>query len=238
MNRARFLSVLVLSMFARVAGQSSDAALAAGLHLLEEGRTLLSESALNEAANYFSNLRNKNPENAIYLYELARVDYYRCDGADIRGDKKAAAAALDNAIKKAQTSLTLNEGSAEAHSLLADLYGRKIGFGGFMSGAHLGPKVAAENKRALELNSNNPRVQASVGRQYLEAPKMFGGDVDRAIASFQKSLQVEPANDETLVWLALAYRKKGEADRANEAIEKALRINPRSVFAQNVKSGK
>ncbi len=212
--------------------------MAAGLRLLEAGRTARAEGPLHEAREYFAKLTQKSPGSSIYWYELARVDTYRCDAADARGDKKAASAAIDAALEEAQHSLQLNDTSADAHSLLADLYGRRIGLGGFMAGAHYGPKVQSENKRALELDGNNPRALASVGRQYLNTPKMFGGDVNKAIASFQKSVELDPKADETFVWLAIAQRKKGDAAAANRALDEALRLNPGSVFAQNTKAGK
>jgi tetratricopeptide (TPR) repeat protein len=231
---AKFLVVCALGSTI-AAAQTGDADLAAGLRLLEEGRTTLTDKSLGEARDHFLKLTQKNPGSAVYLYELARVDYYRCNSADGRGDKKDAMAAMDAAISEALQSLKVNEASADAHSLLADLYGRRIGLGGFMAGAHFGPKVAAENKRAVELEANNPRVLASLGRQYLQAPKMFGGDVDKAVASLQKSLQLDPKADETLIWLAIAERKKGDTAAANQALDQALQLNPRSVFAQSTK---
>ncbi len=219
--------------------QAGDPELVAGRKLLDEGRTTLADTALNDARDSLLKLTQKNPGNAVCFYELARVDYYRCNAADVRGDKKAAEGALDQALSEAQQSLKLDDRSAVAHSLLADIYGRRIGLGrGFMLGARLGPKVAAENKRAQELDGNNPRVLASLGRQYLHAPKMFGGDLDKAIASFQKSLQFDPKGDETYIWLAIAYRKKGDEAAAKPALDEALRLNPRSVFAQSTKGGK
>src|SRR6267378_8695629 len=85
--------------------------------------------------------------------------------------------------------IQLNDKSADAHSLLADLYGRKISLGSAMfAGPKFGPKVKEENAKALALDDKNPRVWASLGRQYLMTPKMFGGDVSKAIESFQKSV--------------------------------------------------
>jgi tetratricopeptide (TPR) repeat protein len=233
-----FLALFCLDV-ALASAQDGDPELAAGRKLVEEGRTTLADKALNDARGSLLKLTQKNPGNAVYSYELARVDYYRCNAADTRGDKKAAEAALDQAASEDQQSLKLDEKSAVAHSLLADVYGRRIGLGhGVMLGPRLGPKVAAENKRAQELDGNNPRVLASLGRQYLHAPKMFGGDLEKAIASFQKSLQLDPKNDETYVWLAITYRKKGDEAAANWALGEALRLNPRSVFAQSMKAGK
>jgi hypothetical protein len=162
MNHMVKCLMLAATLCGSASAQVADPELATGLHLLDEGRTTLAEKSLSAARDYFVNLTQKSPGNAIYWYELARVDLYRCNFADARGDKKAGMAAMDAALDEAQHSIQQNETSAESHSLLADLYGRRIGLGGFMVGAHFGPKVAAENKRALELDGNNPRVLASL----------------------------------------------------------------------------
>lgn len=227
-----------MALCAFASAQTGDPELAEGLRLLEEGRTTLAEKALNEARGYFLKLTQKNAGSAIYFFELARVDQYRCNAADLRKDSKSAMAAMESAISEALEAIKRNDASADEHSLLADLYGRRIGLGGFMAGPRFGPKIGAENKRALELDANNPRVLASVGRQYLMAPKMFGGDLDKAIANLQKSTERDPTADETFVWLAIAERKKGDSGAANKALDEALRLNPRSVFAQNTKAGK
>lgn len=238
MKRPVSCFVIVFAAMTLLAAQAGDAALAKGLRLVEESRTTLAEPALDQARDYFATLAKENPNQAASLYQLARIDFYRGNAADLRGDKKSAVAAMELAIGEAQASLKADEHSAVAHSLLADLYGRRIGLGGFMLGPRLGPKIVAENKRALELDGNNAVVLAAVGRQYLMAPKMFGGNVEKAIENLQKSTQLDPRADETFVWLARAYREKGDAASANKALDEALRLNPRSVFAQNTKAGK
>jgi tetratricopeptide (TPR) repeat protein len=233
-------SFLIFSSFASVAAaQASDPEMEQGLHLLEEGRTPLDNSLLTQARDFFAKLAQQHPDNAVYFYQLAHVDFYRCEAYVSHGDKKNGEKSLDAAIENAQQSIKLNEKSADTHSLLGDLYGRKIGFGMPMfSGPKYGPKSQAENKRALELDANNPRVFASWGREYLNAPKMFGGDLDKAIESFHKSTQLEPNFDETYVWLAIALRKKGDTAGADQALQQALKLNPRSVFAQQTAAKK
>ena len=213
--------------------QAPDPALDQGLRLLEEGRTTLNDGTLTQARDYFAKLTQQHADNAVYFYELARVDQYQCQSYLQRGDKKNAEHALDSAIASVQQSIKLNDNSADAHSLLADLYGQKIGMGvGMFAGPKFGPKLKAENERAMALDAKNPRVYASLGRQYFEAPKMFGGDNDKAIESFRKSTQLDPQSDETYVWLAMALRKKGDAAGADQALQTALKLNPQSVFAQ------
>ena len=233
----RIVVVLLVFGWLRAVGWTQtapvDADLDAALHLLEEGRTILEEQPLSGARAALTRLAHQHPENALYFYQLARANRYRVEAYAAHGDKKDAERALDEAIANVQQALELNEKSADAHSLLADLYGRKISFGlGMFAGPKYGPKVDAENRRAFELDPNNSVAFASRGRQYLESPKMFGGDVDKAIADFRKATQLDPKSDETFVWLGLALRKKGDNAGADQAVSEALRLNPRNTFAK------
>jgi Flp pilus assembly protein TadD len=66
---------------------------------------------------------------------------------------------------------------------------------------------------------------------------MFGGDLDKAIDSFRKATMIDPHDDEAFVWLAIAYRKKGDEIHSRAAVAEALRLNRRSVFAKRVQAG-
>jgi tetratricopeptide (TPR) repeat protein len=231
--------LLVLSLFlSSVLAQSLDPGLSEGLRLLEEARTTLDSGSLTEVRDHFLQLTQKNGGNALYFYQLARVNSYLIDAQLGHHDKRSADRALDDAFAAVQHALSLNDQSADAHSLLADLYGRKISLGAFMAGPRYGPKVDAENKKALALDAKAPRVYASLGRQYLFAPKMFGGDIDKAIDSFREATRLDSMNDENFVWLGIAYRKKGDTQDADKAFQQALRLNPRSTFAIQKQSEK
>jgi tetratricopeptide (TPR) repeat protein len=227
---------LLLSSLA--AAQSPDSPIAPGLHLLQEGRTTLDQKTLVEARDYFSQLISKDRNNAEYFYQLARVDAYRVDAYAGQHDNKNAEATLKQAVSEIEHAIELNDKFARAHSLLADLYGRKINMSGFMAGPRYGPKIDADNKKAFELDPNDPNVLASRGREYLMAPSMFGGDANKAIENLRKATQADPANDENFVWLSRAYRKAGNSAEADKALREALRLNPSSVFAKNTATGK
>ena len=138
------------ALLSTTAAQSADPSLEPGIHLLEEGRTTLNDATLTQARDFFAKLTRQHPDNAAYFYQLARVDDYRSIAYSEHGDKKNAERALDSAIASAQQSIKLNDNSADAHSLLADLYGRKIGFGvGMFAGPKFGPKVKAEKSFSM-----------------------------------------------------------------------------------------
>jgi tetratricopeptide (TPR) repeat protein len=200
---------------------------------VESVRKTHDEKQLQSAKEQFEQKIAQLPNNAGLYLALARIQGYFADVYEMRKDKKAAAEAVDKAIEAVQRSIQLNDKLADAHSLLADLYGRKISLGTAMfAGPKFGPKLKEENTKAMALDDKNPRVWASLGRQYLLAPKMFGGDTPKAIESFQRSLTIDPAQDETWVWLCKALQKQGDKVKAREAVQRALTLNPESPFAK------
>lgn len=201
---------------------------------IEAARKTRNEVQLQSVRTQLEQSLARNPSDAVAYYDLARVHAWLLDIYEMHKDKKAASAAADKAIEAVQHAIQLNDKSADAHSLLADLYGRKISFGnGMFNGPKFGPKVKEENAKAMALDDKNPHVWASLGRQYLMAPKMFGGDVPKAIESFQKSLALDAAQDETWVWLAKAFQKQGDKTKAHDVIQHALSLNPDSPWVKD-----
>ena len=214
-----------------MAGSPADDPLVAAV---EAARRTHDESQLQSVKVQLEQRIARDPHDAAAYFDLANVQSCLADVYEMRKDKKAAGAAVDKAIEAVQRSIQLQDKSANAHSLLADLYGRKISLGnGMFAGPKFGPKVKEENAKAMALDDKNPHVWASLGRQYLMAPKMFGGDVSKAIESFRKSLDLDSSQDETWVWLAKAFHKQGDKAKARDAMEHALSLNPGSPWVKN-----
>ncbi|KAA6459821.1 hypothetical protein DYQ86_17105 [Acidobacteria bacterium AB60] len=228
-----------LLVFAALACAAANAAPSStqteGERLLEQGRLLLDPGILSAARNSFTQCAAQEPGNAQCLLDLARTEFYLAKVDDIAKNPDAAHKMLDSAINDAQKAISLDDRSADAHALLADLYGARIT--GMLSGMKFGPKANTESQRALQLDPNNALVYAVLGRKYFYSPSAFGGDIDKAIDSFKHAAALDPQSYEDLVWLAKAYRKKGDTAQEKEALAQALRLNPRSVFAQRVQSG-
>jgi tetratricopeptide (TPR) repeat protein len=201
---------------------------------MESARKTHDEKQLTALKEKLEQLVAQNSSDAVLSLDRAKVHSYLLDVYEMRKDKKAAVTAIDKAIEAALRSIQLNDKSADAHSLLADLYGRKISLGNAMfAGPKFGPKVKEENAKAMTLDDKNPHVWASFGRQYLMTPKMFGGDVAKAIESFQKSLAIDSSQDETWIWLSKAFQKQGDKTKARDAIEHALTLNPDSPWVKS-----
>jgi len=226
-------AVLAFSLFTASAvpqAPSSARTTDADSAAIESARRTRDESQLTALKTQLRERVSASPSDVLSVYRLALVKALLVDVYEHRKDKKATVTALDDAISSAERAVQLDESSSNAHSLLADLYGRKIGYSGIFAGPRLGPKVKAHNQRAIALDDNNPRAWASLGRQYLMAPAMFGGDAAKAIDSFHKSLALDDRQDDTWAWLALAYKKKGDISAARSALEKARSLNSESPF--------
>lgn len=202
---------------------------------LEQGRTSLDLGQLGAAKVAFDNCIQANARDAACYYGRARTERYLNQAEAFAHHSSAAERWLDAAIGDAQKAIALNDRFADAHALLADLYGQKIT--GAFSGMHYGPKANAECARAQQLDPNNAQAFAVLGRKYLYSPSMFGGDIDKAIDSFRKATEHDPRSDENFVWLAIVYRKKGDTADEQRALAEALRLNSRSVFAHRVQTG-
>ena len=207
----------------------SEDALAGGV---ESARQTRDEAQLNSLKAEIGKRVGQNNCDSRCYYEQARVQLYLADAYDLRKEKKLAAAATDRGIEAAQHSLQLNEKSADTHALLADLYAHRIGYGGMFAGAKYGPKIGDEITKGMAADDKNARVWASQGRRFLMAPKMFGGDVTKAMESFKKSLELDSTQAETWSWLARAYKKQGDGAKANEAMQKSLQLEPQNPMVK------
>jgi tetratricopeptide (TPR) repeat protein len=211
-------------------------AIAHGEALMENGRTLLNSATLLDARAIFNDCVSHDHANFQCLYDRARTDSWMQKAEAAASHSAEAARWLDTAITDTLAALNCNDRSANAHALLGDLYGAKIT--GMFSGMRYGPKANAEVAKAFQLDPRNAMAFAAQGRKYLYAPSAFGGDVDKAIESFQKAIATDPGSDDDYVWLAIAWRKKGDTVHEREALSQAMQMNPHSIFAQRVSEGK
>jgi tetratricopeptide (TPR) repeat protein len=200
---------------------------------VEEARVRRDDAQLNSLKTEFEKRVKGNNCSARCLYEQARVQLYLADLYDLRKDKKAAAAATDHGIEVALHSLQVDDKSADTQALLGDLYAHRITYGVAMfAGPKYGPKINDEIARGMSLDDKNPRVWATQGRKFLMAPKMFGGDIDKAIESLKKSLELDDKQAETWSWLARAYKKQGDIAKTKEAIQKAQQLEPENPMVK------
>ena len=121
---------------------------------------------------------------------------------------------------------------AQAHRVAGELYSHLIT--GMISGMRNGPKAKRHVEAALKLAPKDPECNRAIGIMYLHNPPISGGDLDKAVETFQACAAADPKNDRYLVLLAMSYRKRGEEHLARDAVRNALRLNPKNQDAQHL----
>lgn len=91
-----------------------------------------------------------------------------------------------------------------------------------------------EDVLAVMVVKQDYKVSASIEQQFaygIEA--MSAEDYVQAIEIFNKVAQKEPRASGPWVNIAIAYRKLDQIDKADEAIETAVKLNPKNPYALN-----
>lgn len=93
-------------------------------------------------------------------------------------------------------------------------------------------KAAEFYEKALELNPNDVGARTDYGTTFVERQNP---DYDRAIKEFETSLQADPKHEPTLYNLSVAYFKKGEMEKSQNALKRLEEANPNSKLIERLK---
>mgnify|MGYP001160603363 CR=1 FL=1 len=147
----------------------------------------------------------------------------------------------DDTVDNLEAIIKANKSWGEPKALLSAVYGLKIGYSPIM-GMFLGSKSGSLIEKAIEQSPQSPLVMKLYANSKFFTPEMFGGDLDEAISSYKKCLQLYEAQQSQLEnnWLYLdalafagqAYLKKGEKDKARQLFEKALNLEPEFIWVK------
>ncbi len=212
--------------------------------LIEQARRAGSYQQLAESRALIERALVAYPDDALLLlyegYALTQevgVRLGRREG-DTGPLLEAAEQALQRSIERRPT--------AEAHALLASVFGMKIGSNP-LRGMTLGPRIGRTMERAMDLGPTNPRVFLARGIGAINTPAMFGGGLDRAQALllratqlFEQDQPVPPApawgRSEAYAWLGQVYQRQARVDQARAALDRALTLEPENRWYQELRA--
>ncbi|NBC64509.1 MAG: tetratricopeptide repeat protein [Bacteroidetes bacterium] len=181
---------------------------------------------------------------APFARYYAGLAHYRLNTMFDQLSKKRRDKHLDQAQKMLEKAVELRSEFPDAYALSAGVYGMKST--GMFSGMKYGPKSESAMDKALAQNPDNPRVRMLNGVGLLNKPSMFGGSVTGAIEEFKVAGDLfttyEPENEylptwghaENYAWLGQAYEQNKQPEKAKQAYEKALAINPNYQWVKKV----
>ena len=89
-------------------------------------------------------------------------------------------------------------------------------------------------QKALALNPKDVNARTDLGSTYIEGPNH---DIDKGIAEYQQSLQIDPKHEPTLYMLGVAYIRKGDIDSAKKTLSQLENANSASPLVAKLKEG-
>jgi tetratricopeptide (TPR) repeat protein len=191
-----------------------------------QDRAALEQLLLKETA-----AADANAGNAAAQFRAALVASYAAEVALELREKDAAKNAAETGIRYAERAVALDGRNSEHHRVLGTLCGQVIP-ANVLAGLRYGRRAQDAIEKAIELNPRSAQayVARGVGNYYL--PALMGGGPEKAIADFQKAIQLDGKLADARLWLGLALRKVNRNAEARNAFAESLRLNPARDWAK------
>jgi len=137
------------------------------------------------------------------------------------GDMYAQIGKFDKAIEVYKRGTALRPADYQANVVLANAYFDSRQF----------EEAEGFYTKALEINSKDVNARTDLGTTFVERQNP---DYDRAIKEFRTALAIQPKHEPTLYYLGVAYFRKGDAEKANQALSELENINPASELIERL----
>jgi tetratricopeptide (TPR) repeat protein len=253
-NIILFASLAVVAMTARPgwvtpASDQDPAfiqALSAAKAALQVGINRWEADGLQKARDLFIGLLLKQEKPSPYLhYYVALADYRQAAFHLSSGSPAEADRYVTEGEQYLEKTMEAEPEFGEAFSLYGFLLGLEIALHQDRA-MILGFKSMASLDQGIEKEPSNPRTHLIKGMYLPYVPEEFGGGVDKAIPYLEKAISlfagetdidpIKPSwgRDEAHLHLGMAYKAKGDTEKAKEWLKKALALNPDLGLAKSL----
>jgi tetratricopeptide (TPR) repeat protein len=196
-----------------------------------------------QSVNAHQGALDKKPEDDSLRYNLVFAQFGLLNATLRTKDEDTFDEYYDKAVKLTDELIVHNKKWAEPQALLSALYGVKMAYSS-IQGMVLGSKSNSLISKAKQLNPNSAFVWKVYANSKFFTPEMFGGDLDEAIESYTRCIQLYEAKPEALknnwhyldalAFLGQAYVKRENKVEAIATFEKALKNEPDFYWVKNV----
>jgi tetratricopeptide (TPR) repeat protein len=211
---------------AQLTGGASDAKAAtdriAEADSLWEGREDLNKARVALAS--LRQARTSDPSSYEAAWKLARAAFYVGDHTDNDSER---ADALRDGTEAGKAAIQMKPDKPEGHFWLGANYGSSAAHS-MLAGLSSFQDIKNEMEAVLKIDEGFEGYSAylGMGRLYLEAPRVLGGDVNKAIEYLAKGLKKSPNNTMMRAELARAYVAEKRDAEAKKEIDTVLAATP------------
>ena len=157
-------------------------------------------------------------------WRLAKFNYYLGDHSPNSSEREKA---LHDGIEAGKLAVKLQDGKPDGHFWLGANYGASAKMS-MLAGLSEFDDIKGEMETVLKLDEGYQAGSAylALGRLYLEAPGLLGGDTQKAIQYLEKGLHFGPDNSLLRAYLAAAYLEAHRNEDARKEIDTVLAMKP------------
>lgn len=197
--------------------------------------------AFMQAHSFFERLISMNVDNYLAKYYLAYTEY-RLYQFVLQSPKVSVDKYYTTGIEICRDLIAKKQFESEAYTVLSGILLMRVAVNQ-MEAMDLIPLIHEYFAKAEAANPNNPRLFIIKGIVLARTPAAFGGSVDRGLECYNKAVAIYAAEKkenpiswglaETYAWIGQAYEDKKMPDKAKEAYELALKLEPEFVWVKD-----
>jgi tetratricopeptide (TPR) repeat protein len=177
-----------------------------------------------DAESILLQILGRYPNHAPTLITLAYIRYHDANFSEAQ-----------NILKQVLEYKGLdNQNKALAYMLLGSINAKKSSLGGFLRKLTYGTRIRGYFEKALSLAPELTEVHLGLGSFYLMAPKIAGGDIERAVQELEEAVRLAPDFATANARLAQAYKKKGDLEKYNLYLGKAKALDPENEVLKEI----
>ncbi len=120
-----------------------------------------------------------------------------------------------------------------AYLITAGSKGMLAKYGGPLSRVFNGAQVLPSLKKAQALQPESAAVLFGLGSFYFLAPRLAGGNINKALDYLMRAVVVDPLLADAYVRLAQIYKMKGDNANFEKYLNRALQIDPENALAKD-----
>ena len=194
---------------------------------LYEGREDLNKARVAVAS--LRQARTADYGNYEAAWKLARAAFYVAEHTDNESERDDM---FREGIEAGKAAVTLQPGKPDGHFWLGANYGGSAAHSTLanLSSFH---DIEGEMEAVLKIDEGYEGYSAylGLGRLYLQAPRVLGGDSKKAIEYLEKGVKLNPNNTVMKADLAEAYINNGRNAEAKKQIEAIMAATPDPKYA-------
>ncbi|MFH1889111.1 MAG: hypothetical protein ABH806_03365 [Candidatus Omnitrophota bacterium] len=168
----------------------------------------------------------KSPDYAPSLISLAYIRYHDNDFA-------SAIKLLKGVLRGPDLE---REDKAMAYMLIGIINARKASQGGFLSKVVYGARIMGYFEKAMVFAPDLPEVHLGLGTYCLLAPRIAGGNLDRAIEELKWAIRLAPDFATPNARLAQAYKEKGDLEQYRFYLKRAKELDPVNEVVRQIEA--